>query len=197
MITLIIVDCQYDFIKGSLAVEGSVKAVSNIVRFIIKNRKKIDKIILTADWHPRNHCSFKKFGGLWPAHCIQYSRGASFEQLLFNTVTTSTIPYDIIIKGTYSDKEEYGAFTAEGEERPLPDALYDRYHVCDINPNADIVVCGIAGDYCVKETLKNILDLNPKVYLNGIASIDGGVAINDFIEHNKLEVVDEKLSNCR
>ena len=30
MITLIVVDCQYDFIKGSLAVRGANKVIDNI-----------------------------------------------------------------------------------------------------------------------------------------------------------------------
>lgn len=49
-----------------------------------------------------------------------------------------------------------------------------------------MVVCGIAGDYCVLETLKNIVALRGstlgiKVFLRGVASIDGGKALADYM----------------
>lgn len=53
-ITLIVVDCQYDFIQGSLAVKGAEEAVVNIKEYIERNKENIDKIIFTLDWHPAN-----------------------------------------------------------------------------------------------------------------------------------------------
>jgi nicotinamidase/pyrazinamidase len=32
----------------------------------------------TQDWHPKDHCSFKEFGGLYPPHCVQNTDGARF-----------------------------------------------------------------------------------------------------------------------
>lgn len=185
-ITLIIVDCQYDFVKGNMAVNGATKAISNIVKFIIKYKKSIDKIIFTADWHPYDHCSFKKYRGKWPVHCVQYSKGASIEEFLFNTVTSSNIPYDVMLKGIHKDKEEYGAFSIP----PFSDILFDEYHECHINPDSDIVVCGIAGDYCVKETILNIQELEPRVFLDGVASIDDGSTIKTLIEKYNLNILE-------
>ena len=56
-------------------------------------------------------------------------------------------------------------------------------------PESTFVICGIAGDYCVKSTIQNLLNGNiiPKVFCPGIASIDGGKALSDFIKENKLE----------
>ena len=44
----------------------------------------------------------------------------------------------------------------------------------------------LAGDYCVLETLKNIVALRGstlgiKVFLRGVASIDGGKALADYM----------------
>lgn len=47
----------------------------------------------------------------------------------------------------------------------------------DINP--DEQVCGLAGDYCVLETLKN---------LEPIASLDGGIKLTDYIESNNTRL---------
>ena len=169
--TLIIVDFQKDFITGSLAVKGAEKAISYIFDFIWKNKKDINKIIFTVDWHPINHCSFKDNGGNWNVHCLQYSKGAAIDDILLRNCHYNNIPYEVITKGENPDKEEYGAFS---EVKP------------NIPEGEEIVICGIAGDYCVLETLKNILYLKPKVFLKGIASIDGGIKLKEFIKENNL-----------
>lgn len=64
-ITLVVVDFQYDFcLRGApLYVPGSDRALWNISHLI--ENKKIGEVIFTADWHPANHCSFKRNGGEW------------------------------------------------------------------------------------------------------------------------------------
>lgn len=190
---LILVDCQNDFITGTMSVKGAKKAVENIKEYIKLNKNNIERIILTADWHPHNHCSFKKQGGLWPHHCIQFTPGACIEPKLLKYIQSHNIPYEISTKGEYADMEEYGAFS---DIAFISDLLIGEVYYLDdtlspIQSNSELVVCGIAGDYCVKETIKNLLKENiiPKVYVPGIASIDGGKIINEFIKENHLEKV--------
>lgn len=59
-ITLVVVDFQYDFclLGAPLYVPGSDRALWNISHLI--ENKKIGEVIFTADWHPANHCSFKR-----------------------------------------------------------------------------------------------------------------------------------------
>ena len=57
--------------------------------------------------------------------------------------------------------------------------------------NNNIVVCGLAGDYCVKESIKNLLKhwkFNLEVLVNGIASIDNGDKLKEFIKENNLSI---------
>ena len=96
MITLIIVDCQNDFITGSMSVKGAKNAVDNIKDFIKNHRKEIEKIIFTVDWHPYNHMSFKKSGGQWPSHCVQYTPGACIEPTILKLPWRLNIPYEIV-----------------------------------------------------------------------------------------------------
>ena len=91
MITLIIVDCQNDFITGTMAVKGAKESVEEIKKFVKNHRKEIEKIIFTVDWHPHNHMSFKKNGGLWPAHCVQYTPGACIEPKLLKFIQSQNI----------------------------------------------------------------------------------------------------------
>lgn len=173
-ITLVIVDCQYDFIEGTMAVKGAKECINNIVAFINKNADNIKHIIFTQDWHPVNHCSFKENGGQWPTHCVKHTSGAGIDINLIKAAENHHINCNIIVKGTRRDAEEFGA-------------NFDNCPVVDI---LSTVVCGIAGDYCVKECIKNLIKVRPKVLLSGVASIDDGTTIKNFIKENKLEVVE-------
>ena len=191
-ITLIIVDCQYDFIDGSLAVPSAWTAVINIIDFINDYASIIEDVIFTVDWHPLDHCSFEKNGGQWPVHCVKHTEGAAIAKPLISAVAKNNINYYVAEKGSCSSKEEYGAFSEHLKERHYPEEGYlsDGVNVYSYNPSSDIVVCGIAGDYCVKETIKNIIDLKPKVFLKGVASIDDGSTIKNFINEHNLEVIE-------
>lgn len=84
------------------------------------------------------------------------------------------------------DFEEYGALgnTFSYKERLIINEI--------IEANSDYVVCGIAGDYCVLETIKNLLKLVPKervfVFTEGIVSIDDGTKLQNFIKENNLKI---------
>ena len=190
MITLIIVDCQNDFITGTMSVKNARNSVEEIKKFIKNHRKEIEKIIFTIEWHPYNHSSFKKYGGLWPHHCVQYTPGACIEPKLLKFVQSYEINYDVIQKGTIEEIEEYGAFS---DIQFSSDNFGIRVYldIAEANPDSDFVVCGIAGDYCVKATIQNMLDggLTPKVFCPGIVSIDGGKVFNNFIKENSLEKI--------
>ena len=105
---LIIIDIQNDFCSGgSLAVKDG----ESIIEHINLVQGDFDTIILTQDWHPKQHSSFASnhnaeaysnmemdYGSqvLWPDHCIQGSSGAQFHKDL-NTNKCDLIPaYDAV-----------------------------------------------------------------------------------------------------
>ena len=190
MITLIIVDCQNDFITGTMSVKGAKNSVEEIKKFIKKSKKDISKIVFTVDWHPYNHMSFKKYGGQWPSHCVQYTPGACIEPKLLKFVQSMNIDYEVSQKGAIEEVEEYGAFN---DIDFRSDELGQRYYldIVEVDANTDFVVCGITGDYCVKSTIQNMINegINVKVFCPGIVSIDGGKTFSEFVKQNKLEKI--------
>ena len=172
---LVVVDVQKDFFdpNGSLYVPGGEKITAKIA----KAAKSYDGVIFTLDWHPGNHCSFKDNGGIWPAHCVQYTEGAGLADDFKPILAEGPMKVQIFLKGTEQDKEPYGAFENLDENSTIYKWL----------TNADqIDVCGLAGDYCVKESAKNIVNLtgaaNVAVLTDLICSIDDGTGLRNFID---------------
>lgn len=137
---LVIVDCQNDFISGSMACENSENAVDNICKFLNDNEDL--NVYYTADFHPANHMSFKKEGGIWPPHCVEGTWGSEIHSKLKNS---SHAPDDknTFLKGRCAELEEYSGFEGKNSEnKALKDALKED----------TVYIAGIASEYCVRET---------------------------------------------
>lgn len=169
---LVVVDLQRDFFdpSGSLYVGGSEVLPEKIAAIAYD----YDAVIFTLDWHPANHCSFKEQGGMWPSHCVQYTQGAGLPDCMSSVM--KAVPFGFMEKGCDPSKEEYGAFeNMEGFEKTEQWVKSCRH----------IDVCGIAGDYCVKESLNSLLNYvdasQITVLTDCVRSIDDGSTLEAFI----------------
>ena len=63
---LLIVDPQIDFINGSLPVPLAAEAMNELASYLKVVSGMYDVKVVSADFHPWNHCSFKENGGEWP-----------------------------------------------------------------------------------------------------------------------------------
>ena len=187
-ITLVVVDCQYDFCNpaGTLYVEGAETAVNHILDFI-NTHDELSEVIFTVDWHQAKDASFTSQGGPWPPHCIAFAKGSQIDDRLVQACLDREIPYRVIRKGEVIETEEYGAFQ---HIEKLPDGSFRLSTMTDEVTCAGhrMVICGVAGDYCVLETLRNLLNggLSVDVFASGIASIDGGTKLNNFVREQNL-----------
>lgn len=182
---LIIVDPQNDFITGSLAVPGAEDKMIDLFNYLEENPKLFDRIYVTMDSHPIDHCSFVENGGIWPKHCVTDTLGWDIpnylDEILWNFDT------HFCRKGTNPNKEEYSIFENEEDGASLRIDLEE-----DLKESTEVYVCGIAGDYCVLETLKGLVQFSDNIIVlnDYTASIDGGVKLRNWIEkQNVVEII--------
>lgn len=139
---LILVDIQNDFFNhGKLEVSNTESLIDPLNRLLVCARKLDCKIILTRDWHPENHKSFKGYGGRWPQHCVRGTHGAEFHSRL-----GITDDMEIVNIGIDNEAPDYSAFD---------DARMEK--IAESKDIRVIYVAGIALEYCVLATCLNAL----------------------------------------
>lgn len=150
---LLIVDVQNDFCPGgALGIKDGDKIIPFINKYIkIFTSKKLP-IFASRDWHPKKTAHFKKFGGVWPQHCIQDTKGATFHPKL-------KLPKEAILlyKGMDPEKDSYSAFQAQDENGM---SLANLLKILDIK---ELCIAGLATDYCVRFTALDALKKGFKV----------------------------------
>lgn len=168
---VIIVDVQGDFTtwkKGSLAVQGTDKAfVDKILKATESLKAKGHKIYATMDWHPEGHVSFfTSYEGkkaldvvetpngrtqiLWPPHCVQNTEGAKLllDHSLFNAV---------VKKGKDKRFDSYSGFQDDGGART------EMYDILEKDGVEELIIYGIAMDFCVRFTAIHAVEAGYKV----------------------------------
>ena len=162
---LVVVDLQYDFIDGSLACQNADNAISQTLKFIDKHTKGqrgeeheiLDTfpILFTRDYHPADHSSFAEQGGTWPTHCVAGTHGAEIHESLVPYVCEE-LTFD---KGCDKSSEQYSGFEGQNNaEQSLGEIL-------EMLDTTDVYVCGIATEYCVRNTCEDLKKAGYKVHL--------------------------------
>ncbi|MBB6582167.1 bifunctional nicotinamidase/pyrazinamidase [Ralstonia solanacearum] len=149
---LLVMDVQNDFLPGgALAVPDGDRVIPAINRLA----RAFGRVVLTQDWHPRDHVSFAAnhpgmqtfsmidlpYGPqvLWPVHCVQHSTGAALADGL-------DVPHAqlIVRKGYHQQIDSYSAlFEAD---RKTPTGLLGYLRELGIRR---VFCVGLATDFCV------------------------------------------------
>jgi len=170
---LIIVDMQYDFIPGgSLPVEEGDLIINGINDIAKLFKKKTAQVVLTQDWHPKKHLSFASnhpgkspndeyisdngaIGPiLWPAHCVQGTKGAKFHKDLKVDLADK-----VIKKGMNPKVDSYSGF--QDNDKKSETGLREYLNSKSIKR---IFVCGLALDYCCYYTAIDGFEFGYEVY---------------------------------
>lgn len=149
---LIVIDVQNDFCPGgALAVPEGDQVVAPINALIAS----ADLVVLSQDWHPKDHSSFAEnhagaspfdmitldYGEqvLWPTHCVQGSKGAEFHPDLNVDAADA-----IIRKGVHRAIDSYSTFFEN--DRTTPTGLVGLLRERGVT---SLTFTGLALDYCV------------------------------------------------
>lgn len=185
---LLVIDCQYDFITGSLAAPNSEPVMKNLAKYISDNDSEYAVKVFTTDWHPYNHCSFKPQGGLWPAHCVQHTKGAAIYEDITNAAFATKGDVYVFEKGEKQEVDEYSIFDNAVSAQKIREVV-KKYGIEEID------ICGIATEYCVKGSLEGaIKEFGPQmmaVLVNYICPISDPKALDPVIKQYNLKVINK------
>ncbi|MDO8684865.1 MAG: nicotinamidase [Armatimonadota bacterium] len=139
---LVIIDAQVDFCPGgALPVPQGDETVPVLNMYIELFEDANLPVYATRDWHPEKTIHFMEYGGLWPPHCVQGSKGAEFHPEL-------NLPDDaeVVSAGVGPNEEGYSSFEGRNEEgTDLDSSLRER-------GVGHLFIGGLATDYCVRAT---------------------------------------------
>jgi nicotinamidase/pyrazinamidase len=174
---LLVVDAQNDFCPGgALAVPGG----NEVVPIVNRIASRFPHVILTQDWHPKDHISFasnhlgKKpydmidldYGKqvLWPDHCVQGSTGAAFHPAL--AVPQAEL---ILRKGYHRTIDSYSAFRENDRKTKTGLAAYLRERGLK-----RLFIAGLAFDYCVRYSAEDAVAEGFSIFViaDGCRAID-------------------------
>ncbi len=168
---LILVDIQNDFMPGGALAVPDGLAVVPVANALLP---KFDIVVASQDWHPKGHGSFAsshegkapgemgELAGMpqvmWPDHCVQESQGAAFVESL--DMSRAPKGVEVFQKGTDPTIDSYSAFFDNGHRKDT--GLGDWLKARDVH---QVVVLGVATDYCVKFTALDAAELGFDVIL--------------------------------
>lgn len=139
---LIVVDVQNDFCpRGSLAVANGDEVVAPLNKLIKEFLDRGEPVYKTRDWHPAQTRHFAIYGGTWPVHCVQETRGAEFHPDLNDDPRVT-----IISKGINESADGYSGFDGTSLAQLLREEAVE-----------EVWIGGLATDYCVKHTVLDAL----------------------------------------
>ncbi|MDG6929310.1 MAG: isochorismatase family protein [Nitrososphaerota archaeon] len=171
-----VVDMQNDFMDGgALPVPGSLGVLPKVNEYVRAFSGRCLPVLFTRDWHPPDHISFASRGGPWPPHCVRGTGGAGFHGLL-DVPAGATV----ISKAGERDGEAYSAFQGTRAAETLR-GLSVR----------ELYVCGVATDYCVRQTVNDALSEGFLVFLlmdavKGIDDEGSKAAVDEMVRNGAV-----------
>ena len=142
---LLVLDVQNDFAdrEGNLYVAGGEESIGFVNEQIEAAARAGATVVYSQDWHPSSTPHFEKDGGIWPVHCVAGSPGADFYPALH------VLDDAVFVKKGVGGEDGYSAFHVRD---PVSGEVSSTGLAEELEGIEQVVVVGLALDYCVKET---------------------------------------------
>ncbi|ABK03966.1 isochorismatase hydrolase [Arthrobacter sp. FB24] len=210
---LIIVDVQNDFCEGgSLAVKGGADVAGAISEYVDACHGQFDHIVATQDWHIEPGAHFSEapdFIDSWPPHCVAGTPGAELHPDLDTEYIQAyfrkgqfTAAYSGF-EGILAPEDEVPTGERKPGALPLPDDAEELTAASFADEDAiglddwlqshdveDVVIVGIATDYCVMATALDAVQAGYSVTV--VRNLTAGIAadLDDAFAEMELGGVD-------
>lgn len=210
---LIIVDVQNDFCEGgSLAVKGGADVAGAISEYVDAYHGQFDHIVATQDWHIEPGAHFSEapdFIDSWPPHCVAGTPGAELHPDLDTEYIQAyfrkgqfTAAYSGF-EGILAPEDEVPTGERKPGALPLPDDAEELTAASFADEDAvglddwlqshdveDVVIVGIATDYCVMATALDAVQAGYSVTV--VRNLTAGIAadLDDAFAEMELGGVD-------
>lgn len=144
---LLVVDVQNDFADpaGGLYVTGGDAVVPLVNEQVTAARAAGARVFYTQDWHPATTPHFAKDGGAWPVHCVADTWGAELHPQL------EVLDGAPIVRKGVDGGDGYSGFSVRDPVSGARSAT-QLGGLLEQAAIERVVVTGLAGDVCVKET---------------------------------------------
>lgn len=173
---LVLIDCQKDFIDGSLANPEAQKKVDNIIKKI--DEFDGDAIIYTLDSHDKDYLETKEGKALPVVHCVEGSDGWNLNEGISDAIDRA-IKREMTVDAIY--KPTFGTFD-------LPVRIKELVG----DDEFDVEIVGFCTDICV---ISNALILKAAAYAIANITVDASCCAGVTIEKHNAAL--EIMKSCQ
>lgn len=188
---VVVVDAQNDFIdqKGALSVAGADKVKGKIEEYLKSlSREETFGVLLTFDTHDAEVYPTSDEGQQFPIHCVKGTWG--WELAVDTSVVDESIPVYSLEKDVFDmwGKDEFIIkYHNAGNIGHVSDQM-------GLWGKLEIVIVGVASDYCVNQAIRGFVDRGFKVtvlrdLVKGIARDIDQVIFEDYPDNTQITVV--------
>lgn len=171
---LICIDCQNDFITGSLRNEDAIKTVPNLVKKI--RNFNGDAIFYTLDTHAENYLETKEGQKLPVTHCVKGTDGWRLDANVEAALTDAALRN---IPVTKIEKPTFGSFN-----------LVNAIKMCTLWDDVEIEFVGYCTDICV---VSNVLATKAEFYETANITVDASCCAGVTPESHKAALLTMKM----
>jgi len=180
------VDTQRDFIlpDGKLCIPGTDRIIPRLAELTHLARRLNIRIVASTDRHLPSDPELSRNGGEFPDHCMD---GTAGQKKIDETTPQNpfylenrALPEDAVAAALRHEgeliieKQQFDVFAGNRHTRTILSRLLQEYE--------DVVVYGVYTEVCVRDALRGLLELGPKIHVVRDAIADIGADGNSYRE---------------